>query len=239
MTKVFDDKARLSLENQLFDNEPRYNGGAVSSMRVIPISAKAARPLIAKNHYTRTFPDSTLYSFVGYIGDEIAGVITFGMGVGRNQYSALVPTIQDGEYCELTRLWSPDGFPKNTESKLIAESIKMLPARIKMVVSFADPSRQHLGKIYQATNFFYCGISAGGKMLVTKDGIEKHPRLLGVYRMRHPEYREKNVKDLMKILGLTYIQSSPKHRYVLLRGSRNDKKTMLKQIQSKILAYPK
>ena len=54
---------------------------------------------------------------------------------------------------ELTRLWSPDGMPKNTESKLISESIKLLPKEVRLILSYADPSQGHLGKIYQATKY--------------------------------------------------------------------------------------
>jgi hypothetical protein len=239
MTKTFDDKARKRWYENLFQYEETYNGGKVKDMKVHKISAMFARPYIAKYHYTKTYPDSTLYSYAGYIKDRLAGIITYGMGSGKNQYTALIPNIKNGEYLELTRLWSPDGFPKNTETKLIAESMKLLPKEIRLIVSFADPSRNHVGTIYQASNFYYCGTSNSGKMLITEDGIEKHPRLLGIYKMRHPEYKKYTNKELMKLLKYKYINNSYKHRYVLLTGNKSQRKKDYEYIKDKIIDYPK
>ncbi len=239
MTKKFDDNARGWWERRMDFGELNHDGTLVGDLVVKQVSAKAARPLIAKYHYSKTFPDSTLFCFAGYLNGNIAGVIVFGMGVGKNQYTALIPTIEDGEYCELTRLWSPDGMPKNTESKLISMSIKMLPKEIKLIVSFADPSRGHYGCIYQSTNFYYCGMSGSGRTMITADGRETHTRLLGIYRMRHEKYKDTPTDELMKILGYTYIEASGKHRYVMLRGTKKTRKNLLKLIEEKILPYPK
>ena len=122
---------------------------------------------------------------------------------------------------------------------MIAESIKLLPLSIKLILSFADPSRNHTGIIYQATNFLYCGMSAGGKVLVTSDGIEKHPRLLGIYRMRHPEYEGLSNQELMDKHKWTYKASSKKHRYIMLRGKKLERKRMKKLLEHQIMSYPK
>jgi hypothetical protein len=239
VTKVFDDNSRVLLASRLFGDNLEYNGAPVANMTVKRVLPSFAREYIATYHYTKTMPDSTMFCFAGYYGDALAGIIVFGMGSGKNQYTALIPDIQNGEYLELTRLWSPDAMPRNTESKLIMSSISMLPKEIKLIVSFADPSRNHAGTIYQATNFYYCGMSAGGKVLVTEDGIEKHPRLIGVYRMRHPEYSELSNDDLMQKHGWTYRESSPKHRYVMLRGNKQEKRRLYKFIAPMVQPYPK
>ncbi len=239
MTKKFDDTARNLQASRLFPDDIKYNGSSVSSMIVKPTTVVFCREFISTHHYTKTMPDSTLHCFAGWFGTVLAGVVVFGMGSGKNQYTALIPDIKNGEYLELTRLWSPDGMPKNTESKLIAESIKMLPLSIKLIVSFADPSRNHTGIIYQATNFLYCGMSAGGKVLVTNDGIEKHPRLLGIYRMRHPEYKGLSNQELMDLHKWTYKASSRKYRYVMLRGKKLERKRMRKLLEHQIMPYPK
>jgi hypothetical protein len=239
MTKVFDDNSRLTLASRLIPDNLEYNGQPVSSLTIRKVPASFAREYISTYHYTKTMPDSTMFCFAGYYSEALAGVIVFGMGAGKNQYTALVPNIQNGEYLELTRLWSPDGMPKNTESKLITESINLLPSQIKLIISFADPSRNHIGTIYQASNFYYCGMSQGGKVLIGNDGIEKHPRLLGIYRMRHPEYTDLSNDSLMTKYGWRYKDSSPKYRYVLLRGDRKTRKLLLNSINPLIEPYPK
>jgi hypothetical protein len=239
ITKLFDDKCREELKLRGYLEELEYNNMAVKNMVVKQVSVKFARPFIAMYHYSKTMPDSTKFVYAGYFKDKLAGIIVFGMGAGVNQYTALVPTIQKGEYLELTRLWSPDSMPHNTESKLISESLKLLPKEYKLLVSFADPSRNHVGTIYQATNWYYCGKSNGGKMLITEDGIEKHPRLLGIYKMRHPELKNYTNKELMDLYGWKYTASSEKHRYCFLRGDKREKKEMFKYIKEKIQPYPK
>lgn len=241
MTKAFDDKARLLYEEELDRDLELYNGGRVKDMIVKQVTAKYARPYIASNHYTKTFPDSTKYTFAGYINGKLAGIITYGMGTSKNQYLALLPDLENGEYLELTRLWSPDGFPKNTETKLISQSIKMLPPETRLVMSFADGSRGHVGTIYQASNFYYCGMSSASRMMITSDGFEQHPRLLGIYKMRHPDtYGKMKNDEIMEDLGLKYIQGGKKYRYVLLTSKdRKQKKMDIETIKKKVLEYPK
>lgn len=219
--------------------ELEYNNIPVKDMIVKQVSVKFARPYIATFHYSYTMPDSTKFVYAGFFDDKLAGLVVYGMGTGKNQYTALIPNIQNGQYLELTRLWSVDGMPKNTESKLIAESLKMLPPQYKLIISFADPSRNHVGTIYQATNWYYCGTTSGGKMLVTEDGIEKHQRLIGIYRMRHPELKDYSNEEIMKLYGWKYVESSGKHRYCYLRGTKKEKKEMYKYIKDKIQPYPK
>jgi hypothetical protein len=241
MTRAFDAQARYDLDVPSFfpviteseDAKPR-------DMQVRPVSAAFARGWIAKHHYTRTFPDSTRFVFGGFYGDALAGIVTYGMGVSLAQYRALLPDIKQGEYVELTRLWSPDGMPRNTESRLIALSLALLPPEIRLVLSFADPSRGHQGTIYQATNFVYCGQSAGGKMLVDGDGVEKHPRLLGIYRMRQPALANLSTPDLMRHLGFRYTESSAKHRYAkAVSTDTRQRKADHKALLARQLPYPK
>lgn len=237
MTKLFDDRARLEMISSY--NGFYYDGTPIKEMIVKQVSCAYARPYIATFHYSRTMPDSTLYVYAGYLNGELCGIVCYGMGCGKNQYTALVPDIKNGEYIELTRLWCPDCMPRNTESKLISESLKLLPPEIKLVLSFSDTSKKHCGTIYQATNWLYLGQNNGGKMLVTRDGIEKHPRLIGIYRKRHKELRDKTAQEIMDIYGFTFKEGGKKNRYCYLRGSKTQKRILYKQIAKYVQDYPK
>lgn len=235
---LFDEKARDSLKKSFKETDYLYNGVPIKEMTLKQIDCKFARPYIATFHYSRTMPDSSKFIYAGYLGDKLAGIVVYGMGCGKNQYTSVVPDIQNGEYIELTRLWCANDMPKNTESKLISMSLKALPKEIKLVLSFADSGKSHCGIIYQATNWYYLGVNKGGKMLVTSDGVEKHPRLLGIYRMRHPELKDYTSQELMKLLGYTQKESGSKHKYIYLRG--DSRKEMYKRyIKENLLPYPK
>jgi hypothetical protein len=239
LTKKFDDDARATLVNRFNSEDYHYNGIPVKEMVVKQITCKEARPYIAAFHYSKTMPDSTKFVYAGYYGDRLCGIVTYGMGAGKSQYSSVVPTIQNGEYVELTRLWCAQDMPKNTESKLIATSLKMLPTEIKLIISFADASKEHVGTIYQATNWHYLGINKGGKTLICEDGIVKHTRLLGIYKKRHPELKALSNEEIMKMYGWKYGIGGEKHRYVFVRGTKKEKKETLKHFEDKIQDYPK
>lgn len=232
MTKLFDDKARQALLEKYV--KPDLSKVTTKELLVKSISVKEARPYIASFHYSKTMPDSTRFCFGLFYKDEIVGVCTFGMGCGKNQYTSVISNIENGHYIELTRLWCEDTLGKNTESFFIGKSLSMLPKEIELVLSFSDEKQGHVGTIYQATNFYYLGKNNGGKMLVGKDGIEKHPRLLGIFRMRHPELKEKTNEELMEMLGYVYVKGGAKHKYAI---SRNRKTRKILEEMS--IEYPK
>lgn len=120
MTRVFDEKARIEMAETYKESDFKYNGIPIREMTVRQVPVKFARKYIATFHYSRTMPDSTRFVYAGYLGDRIAGIVCYGMGCGKNQYTALIPSIENGQYIELTRLWCPDDMPRNTESKLIS-----------------------------------------------------------------------------------------------------------------------
>ena len=232
MTKIFDDNARAKLLSVY--KKPDLSNVKPKQLTVERIDCKTARGFIASFHYSKTMPDSTRFVYGLYYNELLCGVCAFGMGCGKNQYTAIYPDCQNGEYIELTRLWLEDSLGRNSESYFISKCIKMLPNEIKFIISFSDEKQGHFGYIYQATNFLYLGKNGWGKMLVAEDGIEKHPRLLGIYRKRHPEYRGYTNDELMNLLNYKYIEGGKKFRYVYFK----DKK-LQKQLGIKSLPYPK
>lgn len=239
MTRAFDDKARFTMLSEYDKKKFLYNGVPVREMEVKQVDAKFARPYIATFHYSGVMPDSSKYIYAGYFKDVLCGICVFGMGAGRNQYTAIIPDIEKGQYLELTRLWCANDMPRNTESKLISKSLKMLPDNIKMVISFADGSKNHVGTIYQATNWNYIGTTSSGRVLVTEDGQEQHARLLGIYKARHPELKQYTNQEIMQLYGWSYKEASSKNRYVYFLGNRKDKKAMYFKIRDRVLPYPK
>lgn len=234
MTRAFDRDARAYLLDGLW-GEPEGDATVrPRDIRVRRVSVKAARPFVASYHYSRTMPDATREVFAGYFpGSVLAGFVVFGMGAGKGQYTRLLPDLMDGEYRELSRLWSPDGMPTNTESRLIAASIRKLVG-VRLVISYADPSQGHNGAIYQATNFVYLGQTDGGERLADESGQEVHSKLLSVYRMRHPRMADWTSKDIADHFGFRPIPNPAKHRYAFATNP-----TDRLVIQAMALPYPR
>jgi hypothetical protein len=210
-------------------------------MTISEVPVSAIRGIIASNHYSKSMPDSTVICYAGLYGNTLAGVVAFGVGTSPSQYKNIIPSIKDGEYLELTRLWSPDICPKNTESRLVSLSLKSLPSKYKLIVSYADPSQGHEGIIYQATNFHYCGMTMASKngRLIDTDGKERHQKSLNIYKMRRPEFEHLSYREIANRMGWTFIDNSAKHRYVILRGGKRERLGYYRQMKHMIQPYPK
>lgn len=240
MTKKFDNIARATLLNDLDVKDYEFDGLNIKDIVVRQVTVKEVRGVISLFHYSRTMPDSTRFVYGGFIGDRLIGVICFGMGTSKKQYTSILPDIEKGEYLELTRVWCLHNAPKNTESMIISKALKMLPPEIKLIISYADSSKGHCGIIYQATNWYYLGTGrANNKRLVDAEGHEHHVRLISLYKERHPELREYTSEQIMNMYGWKYADCGVKHRYVYLRGSKVEKKRMLKHFKDRIQDYPK
>ena len=74
--------------------ELEYNNIPVKDMIVKQVSVKFARPYIATFHYSSTMPDSTKFVYAGFFDDKLAGLVVYGMGTGKNQYTALIPVFR-------------------------------------------------------------------------------------------------------------------------------------------------
>lgn len=241
MTRTFDVAAAAAVDAQptLFgrtitgDEHPR-------DLVVHPCPVSFARGHIARGHYSGSMPDSTKEVFAGFYGQALAGIVVFGMGANHNQYTALVPDIGLGRYRELTRLWVDDRCPPNTASRLVSDAISQLPDEVELLVSYADSEQGHVGFVYQALNFLFCGTTSESTRLVDRDGNPVHPRLVGIYRMRRPELADLTGPEICRRMGWTKVRSHPKFRYVMLRGPRSRRRQMMRTVADHVVTpYPK
>ena len=130
---------------------------------------------------------------------------------------------------ELTRLWIDDICPKNSASFLIGNTIKSLDKEI--VVSFADISQNHLGIVYQATNWIYTGLSAK-RTNWTIDGDTRHCQTLA------DKYTAKQIRE--KFGDRFSLQPRPqKHRYIYFNCNHRRKKELFRKLKYKPKPYPK
>jgi hypothetical protein len=240
VTRLFDQQARAYIDGSLWPATMPGGHFHPRDLEIRPATVKAARPYVARFHYSGTMPDATREVFAGYYpGSILAGFVVFGMGAGKGQYLAVLPDLKDGEYRELTRLWSPDDMPRNTESRLIGDSLRDLRG-VRLVLSYADPAKGHVGTVYQATNWLYLGMTAGGSRLVDENGQELHSRLLSIYRMRHPDrYRGMTTRQIAASLGWSEVPNSAKHRYAMLLGDRRQRARDLRALRVSPSPYPK
>ncbi|QDP59909.1 MAG: putative adenine modification enzyme [Prokaryotic dsDNA virus sp.] len=201
------------------------------------IEKPIAKEIIVANHYTHKW-SSCRYALGLFLGDELHGVAIYGFPVGRQVVKSISPQLENQDVLELTRLWLRDEAPKNSESFFIGQTFKWLKENTdtKVLISYADPMADHLGIIYQATNWLYQGNNTmlvkgylhkiNGEWMhprsaVAKYGTVKTSKLLEI----DPEYERKELKK--------------KHRYIYILTDKREKRKILATLKHPVLPYPK
>lgn len=196
------------------------------------IDYQTAMGVVIENHYLhRKCPCTHAFGLFENQSEKLVGVITFGVPCSSTLLKGICGKDEMHNVYELNRLWVSDDVPKNGESFLIANSIKLLDKEI--IVSFADSSQKHVGYVYQATNFLYCGLSAKFR----------DPKVRGLENLHHATYAHgMTMKQVIEKYGaenVYYVERPRKHRYIFFNCDKRRKKILLKKLKYKILPYPK
>jgi hypothetical protein len=196
------------------------------------INYKNAKNLIIKYHYLhRQAPCSKSFGLFCKNCNKVVGVIIYGISCSSTLLKGICGDEEKGNVYELTRLWIKDGTPKNSESFLIGNTLKLLDKEI--IVSFAEIQQGHAGTIYQASNFIYCGLSAKFK----------DPKIKGLEHKHHATYANGlNMSQIVEKYGIEnvyYVERPRKHRYIYFNAKGKRKKELLNKLKYKIYKYPK
>lgn len=192
---------------------------------VKPVLNKEVKNLVLNYHYAKRMP-SVSFAFGLFENEELVGCVTYGMPASPRVCDGICGKDYSKDVVELNRLVLKYNRP-NEASYLISKSLKLLPDN-KIIISYADTSQNHVGYVYQATNWIYLGLSAVRTDRVFIDGTkQKHNR--------HVISTE--IEDIKKRTKL--IARPRKHRYLMIRGSKKYKNNILKNLKYKIQEYPK
>lgn len=196
------------MQNELFQE---LDGGAspTSPLQLFfrKIRSDNANRIFEKYHYAhRAVPISECFG--AYKADSmrtLVGAISFGKPSSNSLCVGCCGQEQAYRVFELNRLWMSEEAPRNSESRFIGWSLRILkkihPEWI--LVSYADSEQNHTGAIYRATGWIYTGLSAERSEWKSKT-LNKHSKTLTESRTW-----EDYSKDPDMYLG----ERSRKHRY--------------------------
>lgn len=195
------------------------------------IDFQTAMEVVIKHHYLhRRAPYSHAYGLFEKDTKKLVGVANYGVPASSTLLKGICGEAEMRNVYELNRLWVDDDVPKNGESFLIGNSIKLLDKEI--IVSFADTSQGHVGIVYQATNFLYTGLSAKFFDYVVK----------GKEHLHHTTYAYgMTVADMRKEFGednVYKVERPRKHRYIYFNANKKRKKELMKKLKYKVIPYP-
>jgi hypothetical protein len=111
---------------------------------------------MVREHYLGCWPAIVAAKFVAVAGGIKCGAVIY----AHPPKETLVR--YGGNTLELARVWMHDALPRNTETWVIAKTLRILRRMrpdLIAVVSYADPSRGHEGAIYRAGNWKMDGMT--------------------------------------------------------------------------------
>lgn len=197
------------------------------------VGREECKPFILEIHYAKRWP-SISHAFGLFCEGELVGIVTYGTPPSHTLRIGVAGEKYKDKVLELNRLCLKYNR-KNEASMLVGRSLKMLPESV--VVSFADTSQEHVGYVYQACNFLYCGLSAKRTDWKLKGKEHLHGQTVADEFRGQPN-RAQLMRD--KYGDDFYLAPRPrKHRYVFLAGDKWWKKKMLKELRYGVQPYPK
>jgi len=218
----------------------RFPNFEFSDLEMQVIGSDVAIPYISTHHYSKTCTRSISIAFGFYYNKELVGCVVYANPVGSMVVQSLAKALELTPYnvYELTRLFTDDRLPNNSESYCIGKTIKYIKQNLKDVyylVSYADTMYGHSGCIYQATNWLFTG-TVEPKATYKIRGRMYHARTL------HDIYGSSSIPYLKELLGddLEVSYSVCKNRYVYVLGSsKSEHKLLMNELSYPILPYPK
>lgn len=141
-------------------------------LKVIP--SKLANEFVRKHHYSGKVVNNSQLHFGVFYKGGLHGVMQYGPSLDKSKIKGLVKGTKWNEFIELNRMAFDDILPKNSESRAISVSIKLLKRHaphIKWMISYADGAQCGSGTIYRASGFYISNINKNKTILKLKNGV--------------------------------------------------------------------
>jgi len=235
-------RAHQSLIREKEGKDPIHDMfGAVLPDTVDLVSAKLrqidflkAKPIIERYEWigTMPLPKSCRYIY-GLYFDNILGGVCIYVHPSTRQFEKNHPR----QVVQLNRGACLPWTPKNTASRLIGLSIKMLrQAGVRLIIAYCTKEAGEFGTIYQSCNFIYTGETAPSKVYFL-DGHWISERTLADKTLWAKRKLVDEWTKIFKNLPSKTLQG--KYRYILPIGSKKQNKEIIELYKYQSLPYPK
>lgn len=192
-------------------------------VKVIP--AKIANEFVKKHHYSGKVVNMSTLHFGAFLDNKLHGVLSYGPPMDKRNVLKLVDSGKTtdnekwNEMLELNRMAFNDYLPKNSESRCIAISIKLIKQnapQIKWILSYSDATQCGDGTIYRASGFQLTQINKNSTIyklangeVVAKRGDSKYnfngSKAMQGYQNRYIYLIDKTCKITVPILPFSKI----------------------------------
>ena len=179
--------------------------GTAKDIRVKVIPAAVANPFMKTHHYSGKVVNNSQLHFGAFLDGKLHGVLSYGPSLDKSKILGLVPGTKWNEFLELNRMAFDEVLPRNSESFVIAQTIRMIKKQapqIKWIISFADGCSCGDGTIYRASNFILTGIKENEDLYVMPNGEKIHQ--LTIRSQPNRKRPELGGRSLFEVSGGTY-----------------------------------
>tara|TARA_S200002703_G_scaffold31090_1_gene27044 strand:- start:312 stop:1040 length:729 start_codon:yes stop_codon:yes gene_type:complete len=144
-------------------------------VKVIP--AKIANEFVKQHHYSGKVVQNSSLHFGCFLDNKLHGVLSYGSSLDKSKTIGLVEPTLWNEYLELNRMAFDEYLPRNSESRCISISIKLIKRNaphIKWILSYADGCDCGDGTIYRAAGFYLTLIKENSDIFMLPNGNKIH-----------------------------------------------------------------
>ncbi len=202
----------------------------MSDLLIAPCSQRAALYAVTHWHYSGRLSAPPLVRYGVWEAGVFVGAVIFGRGATSDLLRPYGLDTTEG--AELTRVALREH--DHPVSTIVARAIALLQLNspgLRLLVSFADPARGHVGTIYQAMNWIYTGTTAPTTNFRTPEGAILHGRVVSPtgYKMQYGR-----LKRVPRSGDLERVRMPGKHRYLFPLTRQ-----MRRKVEALRLPYPK
>ena len=166
--------------------------GRAKEIQVKVIPSNIANEFVKKYHYSgKVVANSTLH-FGAFLDGKLHGVLSYGSPMMKKKVLHLVEGTGWNEMLELNRMVFDDYLPRNSESRVISITIRMIKKNaphIKWLLTYADGTQCGDGTIYRAAGFKLTNIKTNvGQRMDEKTGEVFSRMTFDAHRPNEKEY---------------------------------------------------
>ena len=210
----------------LFDVDDAESFCAVADMTISRVPPSEVDEFCRRWHYSQ-HKGAALWNYGIWDGPTLLGCVSYNLPT-RRTCAAMFGDSKWEWVAHMGRLVCADDAPRNTESRLIAASLKLLREDrpvVRAVLTYAAAGEGHIGYVYQATNALFIGQRDPWHYFVDKTN------------------RRRSTVNITKKVALSRgwaVHPEPgKYRYIYLLGSKTERKEARRLLIPEIEAYPK
>lgn len=148
--------------------------GRAKDIIVKVVKSNIANEFIRKHHYSGKVVNNSSLHFGCFLDGGLHGVMSYGSPLDKRKVLHLVQPSAWNEMLELNRMAFDEYLPKNSESRCISISIRLIKKnapQIKWILSFSDGTQCGDGTIYRASGFLLTGIKKNTEIIKLSNGV--------------------------------------------------------------------